>query len=162
LPYLVGSLISIRALKASSAPLHLANRISEALTVLQEAEGVIERFENRSWSAELHRLRGVCLEAMSTDEAQVETSYCAATRIARVQKSISLRKRTEASYASTSQVKLYRSTMAQTIPRQFVFAHPKEGAPMTKAAVTEMIITNLDQFGQHHGFPRPNGFSAPV
>src|SRR6516164_628978 len=33
---------------------------------------------------------------------------------------------------------------------------------MSKAAVTEMIIANLDHFGRSHGFPRPNGFSAPV
>jgi hypothetical protein len=35
-------------------------------------------------------------------------------------------------------------------------------APVTKAAVTEMIITNLDYFGRSHGFRRPNGFSAPA
>jgi hypothetical protein len=33
---------------------------------------------------------------------------------------------------------------------------------MTKAAVTKVIIANLDYFGRSHGFPRPNGFSAPV
>jgi hypothetical protein len=33
---------------------------------------------------------------------------------------------------------------------------------VTKAAVTEMSIANLDHFGRRHGFPRPNGFSAPV
>jgi len=52
--------------------------------------------------------------------------------------------------------------LEQAALRQFVFAHPKKGAPMTKAAVTEMIIANLDHFGRSHWFPRPNGFSAPV
>src|SRR6516225_9857741 len=33
---------------------------------------------------------------------------------------------------------------------------------MTKALVTEMIIANFDYFRRSHGFPWPNGFSAPV
>jgi len=109
LPYLVGSLISIRALKASSAPLHLANRISEALTVLQEAEGVIERFENRSWSAELHRLRGVFLAAAGADDAQIETSFREAISAATQQKSVSLMKRAEATYAEYRRQKVSQS-----------------------------------------------------
>ena len=40
--------------------LHLANRTSEALEALNEAEALAERFENRYCKAELHRLRGVC------------------------------------------------------------------------------------------------------
>ncbi|MBV8225298.1 MAG: hypothetical protein JO232_08935, partial [Verrucomicrobia bacterium] len=36
--------------------LHLAGRTSEALEALNEVEALAERFENRYWSAELHRL----------------------------------------------------------------------------------------------------------
>ena len=45
---------------------------------------------------------------------------------------------------------------------QFVFAHSKKDAPMTKPTITEMIVANFDHFGRSHGFPWPNGFSAPV
>jgi tetratricopeptide (TPR) repeat protein len=41
--------------------LHLAGRTSEALEAINETEALAERFENRYWSAELHRLRAVFL-----------------------------------------------------------------------------------------------------
>ena len=85
------------ALKAEA--LHLADRTSEALEAITEAEAVIERFENRYWCAELHRLSGVFLTAMGADETQIEASFCEAIRIAKEQKSISLEKRAEATYA---------------------------------------------------------------
>src|SRR6516165_1735171 len=59
------------ALKAEA--LYLADRTSEALEVLNEAEALAERFDQSFWCAELHRLRGVCLAAMGgADEAQIE------------------------------------------------------------------------------------------
>jgi predicted ATPase len=85
------------ALKAEA--LHLAERTSDALQAIVEAETLIERFENRYWSAELHRLRGVFLTAIGADETQIEASFCAAIRIAKDQQSISLGKRAEATYA---------------------------------------------------------------
>ena len=47
------------ALKAEA--FHLADRTGEALEAIREAEALVERFENRYWSAELHRLRAVFL-----------------------------------------------------------------------------------------------------
>jgi len=85
------------ALKAEA--LHLADRTAEALEAIREAEGFVETFEVRWWSAELHRLRGVFLAALGADEAQIEASFCEAIRIAKEQKSVSLEKRAEASYA---------------------------------------------------------------
>ena len=85
------------ALKAEA--LHLADRTSEALEAIEEAEALAERFEERWWCAELHRLRGVFLAAMGADEAQIEASFREAIRIAKEQKSISLEKRAEATYA---------------------------------------------------------------
>ena len=79
--------------------LHLADRNSEALEAISEAEALIERFEQRFWCAELHRLRGVFLATVGADETQIEASFCAALRIAREQKSISLEKRAESTYA---------------------------------------------------------------
>jgi len=76
------------ALKAEA--LYLADRTSEALEVVNEAEALVKRFENRYWCAELHRLRGVFLTAVGADEAQIEASFCEAIRIAKQQKSISL------------------------------------------------------------------------
>ena len=51
------------------------------------------------WYAELHRLRSVFLTTLGADEAQIEASFCAAIKIAREQKAISVEKLAEASYA---------------------------------------------------------------
>ena len=85
------------ALKAEA--LHLADRTSEALQAIKEAEALVERYEERCICAELHRLRGVFLAAMGADETQIEASFREAIRIAKEQKSISLAKRAEATYA---------------------------------------------------------------
>jgi len=79
--------------------LHLANRTSEALGAINEAEALAERFEHRYVLFRLHWLRGVFLTAMGADEMQIEASFCEAIRIAREQKSVSLEKRAEAIYA---------------------------------------------------------------
>ena len=79
--------------------MHLADRTSEALEAISEAEALAERFEQRYWCAELHRLRGVFLTAMGADETQIEASFREAIRIAKEQKSVSLAKRAEATYA---------------------------------------------------------------
>src|SRR5262249_61117790 len=68
------------ALKAEA--LHLVNRTSEALAVIKEAEAVVERFEERGWSAELHRLRGMFVATLGADEIQIEASFRQAIRIA--------------------------------------------------------------------------------
>jgi serine/threonine protein kinase/predicted ATPase len=90
LPYFLG-------LKAEV--LHLADRTSEALEAIKEAEKVVERSEQREWCAELHRLRGVFLASLGAQETQIEDSFCEAVRIAKEQKSVSLEKRAEATYA---------------------------------------------------------------
>jgi hypothetical protein len=79
--------------------LHLADRTSEALEAIGEAEALIEMNEERWCSAELQRLRAVFLAAMGADETQIEASFCQAIRIAREQKSVSLQKRAEGTYA---------------------------------------------------------------
>ena len=78
---------------------HLADRTSEALDLINEAEELTERFEQSFWCAELHRLRAVFLAALGADETQIEASFCEAIRIAKEQKSVSLEKRAEATYA---------------------------------------------------------------
>jgi len=82
------------ALKAEA--LHLADRTSEALEAVTEAEAWVERSGERWWSAELHRLRGVFLAALDAEENQIEASFCAAIDTAREQKSASLEKRADA------------------------------------------------------------------
>ena len=69
------------ALKAEA--LHLAHRTSAALETITEAEALVERSEERCWCAELHRLRGVFLAALSADETEIEASFCEAIRIAK-------------------------------------------------------------------------------
>ncbi len=71
----------------------------QALEAIKEAEAIAERFEGRWWSTELQRLRGVFLTALGADETHIEASFCEAIRTAKEQKSISLEKRAEASYA---------------------------------------------------------------
>jgi hypothetical protein len=90
LPYLL-------SLKAEA--LHLADRTIEALEAIREADTLVEQSEARWWCAELHRLRGVFLAAMGADEMQIEASFRAAIITAKEQKSISLEKRAEATYA---------------------------------------------------------------
>jgi predicted ATPase len=89
-PYYLG-------LKAEA--LHLADRTSEALETIREAQAMAERSAECWWCAELHRLRGVFLAAMGADEGQIEASFCAAIRTAKEQKSVSLEKRAEGTYA---------------------------------------------------------------
>jgi hypothetical protein len=79
--------------------LYLADRTSEALEAISEAEALVERFEDRHWCAELHRLRGVFLTAIGAEESKIEASFCEAIRIAKEQKSVSLEKRAEATCA---------------------------------------------------------------
>ena len=93
----VMGLLSLLALKAEA--LHLADRTSEALEVVKEADAFVERSEGRWWCAELHRLRGVFLAVMGAEETQIEASFSAAITTAREQKSISLVKRAEGTYA---------------------------------------------------------------
>jgi hypothetical protein len=88
---------NLLALKAEA--LHLSNRTSEALEAIKEAEALVERSEERWWCAELHRLRGVFLAAMGAADDQIDVSFCKAIRTAKQQKSVSLEKRAEASYA---------------------------------------------------------------
>jgi hypothetical protein len=90
MPYLLG-------LKAQA--LYLAGRTSEALETIKEAEALAERSEQRVSYANLHRLRGVFLTAMGADESEIEASFCEAIRIAKEQKSVSIEKRAEATYA---------------------------------------------------------------
>ena len=86
-------------LALKSEALHLAGRTAEALEAIREGDALVQRFENRYWSAELHRLRGVFLAAKGDDETQIEASFSAAISTAREQKSISLEKRAEGTYA---------------------------------------------------------------
>ena len=88
--------------------LHLADRTSEALEAITEAESVVERSGERWWCAELLRLRAVFLAVLGADETHIETSLRAAIKTASEQKSISLEKRAEATYAE------YRRQKAST------------------------------------------------
>jgi hypothetical protein len=85
------------SLKAEA--LYLADRTVEALGAIKEAEVVAERSEGRWWCAEMHRLRGVFLATLGAEESQIEASFCEAIRTAKQQKSISLAKRAEVTYA---------------------------------------------------------------
>src|SRR5215469_6476843 len=105
-----GTVLGLPSLLARKAEaLHLADRNSEALQVINEAEALAERFEQPYFCAELHRLRGVFLTAMGAEKIQIEASFCEAIRIAREQKSISLVKRTEATCAEYRRQKVSAS-----------------------------------------------------
>ncbi len=72
--------------------LHLADRTSEALEAISEAEALVDKSEERWYCAELHRLRGVFLTAIGADRSQIEAAFSEAIRIAKEQKSVSLAK----------------------------------------------------------------------
>ena len=59
----------------------------------------IKDLSQRYWCGELHRLRGVFLATLGAEETQIEAAFSEAIRIAREQKSASLEKRAEATYA---------------------------------------------------------------
>jgi serine/threonine protein kinase/tetratricopeptide (TPR) repeat protein len=95
-----GALLPVPSLLGAKAEaLYLANRTSEALETITEAEALVGRSEVRWWSAEFYRLRAIFLTAMDGDEAEIERAFQEAINTAKQQKSISLRKRAEASYA---------------------------------------------------------------
>ena len=79
--------------------LYFANRISEAVEAIEEAKAAAQRSGVRLWSAELHRLRGLFLAAIGGDQKEIEGPFREAIRIAKQQKSVSLEKRAEATYA---------------------------------------------------------------
>jgi hypothetical protein len=95
-----GTVLALTAHLARKAEaLYLADRTSEALEAINEAEPMAERFEQRYWSAELHRLRAVFLTALGAEETEIEASFGEGIRIAKEQKSVSLQKRAEGTYA---------------------------------------------------------------
>jgi predicted ATPase len=79
--------------------LHLAGRTPEALEAIKKAEALAEKSDERWWCAEIHRLRAVFLADLGAEQTQIEVSFCEAIRIAKRQKSVSLEKRAEATYA---------------------------------------------------------------
>jgi hypothetical protein len=110
--------------------LYLADRTSEALEAIKEAEALVERFEERWWCAELHRLRAVFLTAMGADETQIEASFCAATRIAKEQKSVSLKKRAKGSYLEYRRKKRARQ---RDVGFDYLFANPSSQLPRLRS-----------------------------
>jgi hypothetical protein len=86
-------------LTVKAEALYLADRTSEVFETIKAAEAAAQKNEERLWSPELHRLRGVFLAAMGADETEIEASFGEAVRIAKEQKSVSLQKRAEATYA---------------------------------------------------------------
>jgi predicted ATPase len=86
-------------LTLKSEALYLADRVTEALGAVRDAKRLIERSEERWWCAEVHRLQGVFLARLGAEGPQIEASFQAAISTARQQKSVSLEKRAEATYA---------------------------------------------------------------
>jgi predicted ATPase len=86
-------------LALKSEVLYLVHRTSEALEAIDEAQALAESYEVRWWYAELHRLRGVFLTAIGGEDTQIEASFATAISVAKQQKSVSLEKRAEATYA---------------------------------------------------------------
>jgi predicted ATPase len=95
-----GSILGLPFFLALQADaLHLAGHTADALEAITEAETLVQRFEQRNWSAELHRLRGVLLADLGAEANQVDALFFAAIRTATEEKSVSLMSRAETSYA---------------------------------------------------------------
>jgi hypothetical protein len=95
-----GTILSVpRWLSLKAEALHLANRIPEALAAIKEADALVAKYELHYVEAELHRLRGVCLAAVGADETQIDASLRAAIITAKEQKSVSLTKQADETYA---------------------------------------------------------------
>ncbi|MBV9391363.1 MAG: hypothetical protein JOY96_05665, partial [Verrucomicrobia bacterium] len=85
------------AIKAEA--LHLADRTSEALEAIEQAQAMIKATEERWCLSEVHRLQGVFLGCLGAPEVEIEASFRASIRIAKEQKSISMATRAEATQA---------------------------------------------------------------
>jgi serine/threonine protein kinase len=85
------------ALKAEA--LYLADRTSEALEAIKQAQAFAERTQERWWTPELYRLQGVFFAVLGSDPAQIESSFGEAISMAKRLGSISLAKRAETTYA---------------------------------------------------------------
>jgi hypothetical protein len=95
-----GAMLSLPiSLEKKAGALYLADRTAEALEAINEAEALVERLEIGEHYARMHRLRAVFLAAIGADEAQIEASFREAIKIAKEQKSVSVEKRAEATYA---------------------------------------------------------------
>jgi serine/threonine protein kinase len=97
-------------LSIKAEALHLAHRASEALETIKQAEVLAERFDERWWWAELQRLRSLFLMAIGAEGSQIEASFCAAMATATQQKSVSLARRAEQSYAEYRQQKAKKTS----------------------------------------------------
>jgi hypothetical protein len=69
------------SLAPKAEALHLADRTSEALEAIWEAQELSERSGERWWCVELHRLRAVFLTALGADECKIDASFCEGIRI---------------------------------------------------------------------------------
>jgi predicted ATPase len=86
--------------------LGLAGRAEDGLTVLAEAQELLERSEERWWEAEIYRLRGALLlqhSKTSCTDHPAEASFHRALEVARRQQARSLELR-----ATTSLARLWR------------------------------------------------------
>jgi hypothetical protein len=90
----VGYYLSLKA-----QALYLANRTPEALEAIKEADALIEKYEEYDMRSGLYWLRGVFLAALGAEESKIEASFCEAIKTAKEQKSVSLEKCAEATYA---------------------------------------------------------------
>jgi tRNA A-37 threonylcarbamoyl transferase component Bud32/tetratricopeptide (TPR) repeat protein len=79
--------------------LHFAGRLNEALETVQEAEALAKASGELWWLADLYRLQGVFLSELEETQDEVEQAFCKALSTAKQQKSISLAKRAETTYA---------------------------------------------------------------
>jgi predicted ATPase len=85
------------ALKAEA--LGFAGQLNEALDAVQEAEALAKASGELWWLAELYRLQGVFLSGLGATQHEIEQAFWKALSTAKQQKSISLTKRAEATYA---------------------------------------------------------------
>jgi hypothetical protein len=97
--------------------LHLAERNSEALEIIEQAHAVIEIYGEHWPLAELHRLRALLLAATGGNNTNIEGSFRAAISTAKQQKSVSLQKRAEAAYAKVRRNKASARTKHRSPPR---------------------------------------------
>jgi hypothetical protein len=117
--------------------LHLADRTSEALAAIIEAEALVERFEGRYYCAELHRLRGVFPPTLGAEATQIGASFQAAIRIAKEQKSVSLEKRAEATYAEYRDKERVRQ---KDVDFDYLFGNCLGGSGGVRSASPEHVL----------------------
>jgi len=117
----------------------------EALETTAEAEAWVERSEER----------GVFLAPICANGTGIEASFCTAIRIAKEQKSVSLQKRAEATYAEYHRQK---ASGSEDVDSDYLFANSSSFLPKVRLILPLLYVVKLTFLELHLPTLKPLNF----